>query len=139
MSNEDFLKRLNQQTFDAEATMKVDDRHWKDYLSLVLDDDFVIRRSALAVDGEPVVNQTRKQMIKWIERRPNTQRRNPEDVKTWCDETLCVITCAVVLEISGSPRRFQNVKVFEKRKGGKKDKHGDWKCVYWQVTEMPLQ
>jgi hypothetical protein len=140
MSNENLLKDLNQKTFDAEAMMKVEGLHWKDYLNLVLADEFVIRRSALIVDGEPVFNQTKEQMIEWIERHPNTQRRNPEDIRTWCDETLGVVTCAVVLEISGSRRRFQNVKIFEKKgKDGKKDKNGDWKCVYWQVTEMPLQ
>lgn len=122
------LKKLNQDTFDAEAKKKIGDDDWKTFLMKVLADEFTIRRANGAVP-----NQTREEMIKWIEERPPAER-NVDEVVAWCNETLGVVTCTVTMNDSeGKLRRYQNIKVF------KKQLQADWQCLYWQVTEAPAQ
>jgi hypothetical protein len=122
------LRRLNQDTFDAEAKNKIGDAEWDKYLRKVLADDFAIRRS-----NPTVSNQNRQEMIAWIEDRPVVERKLlQEEVVAWCDETLGVVTCPVTLNDSeGKLHRYQNIKVF------RRPLQGDWQCIYWQVTEAP--
>lgn len=121
------LRKLNQDTFDAEDKKKIGDDDWDKFLSKVLADEFIIRRSK-----PEIPNQTREEMIAVIDKR-SPAKRNVSEVVAWCNETLGVVTCSVTMDVEGKPRRYQNIKVF------KKQLQGNWQCLYWQVTEAPIQ
>ncbi len=122
------LRKLNQDTFDAEDQKKIGDDDWEEFLRNVLGAEFTIRRSGLTVP-----DQNLEQMIEWIKEHP-VAKRNLLDVVSWCDETLGVVTCPVtMMRDDNKLHRYQNIKVF------KKQPRGQWQCVYWQVTEAPTQ
>jgi hypothetical protein len=124
------LRKLNQDTFDAEAKKKIGNDDWDMFLRRVSADEFTIRRS-----NPTVPNQNREEMIDWIEKHPVADRHLLNDeVVSWCNEALGVVTCPVTMNDSeGKLRRYQNIKVF------KKQSQGNWQCLYWQVTEAPAQ
>lgn len=123
------LKELNQATFDAEEMKKIGDDSWDDFLRKVLAGDFIIRRSNPAVP-----NQNREEMIAWIESHPPATRNLlTTEILAWWNETLGVVIGPVIMnDHEGKLRRYQNIKVFQKRQT-------HWKCIYWQVTEAPAQ
>jgi mannose-6-phosphate isomerase-like protein (cupin superfamily) len=122
------LKKLNQETFAAEARENIGDVRWDEFLRKVLADDnedkFRLRRSR-----PDTPNEDREEMIENI-RKAEPRERNVfhNEVQVWCNETLGVVTCPVAMDINGQLRRYENIKVFKK-------KDGRWQCVYWQVTE----
>lgn len=126
----DVLKRLNQDTFDAEAKKAIGNDRWDEFLRNVLADEFIIRRSNPAIP-----DQTREQMIDWIGQRPVAERALlVSEVAGWCNETLGAVTCPVTMhDNAGKFRRYQNIKIF------KRQPQGHWQCLYWQVTEAPVQ
>ncbi len=121
------LKKLNQETFDAEAKKKIGKDNWDEFLKKILADDFIIRRSNPAFS-----NQTKAEMLKWIEDHSVTERKLGEAI-AWCDQELGVVVCPVTMIHDGKSHRYQNIKVFQKQL------QGEWQIVYWQVTEAPAE
>ncbi|MBI1929944.1 hypothetical protein HYR99_37545 [Candidatus Poribacteria bacterium] len=121
------LRKLNQDTFDAEAKKKIGEDNWDEFLKKVLADEFIIRRSNPAVP-----NQTKAEMLRWIEKHPAADR-DPLEPLVWCDQNLGVVVCPVMMVRDGTPHKYQNIKVF------KKQPQGNWQVVYWQVTEAPVE
>jgi len=121
------LKKLNQETFDAEAKKKIGKDNWDEFLKKVLADEFIIRRSNPALS-----NQTKAEMLKWLERHSAAERKLGEAI-AWCDQELGVVVCPLTMVINGTIHKFQNIKVFEKKSSG------NWQIVYWQVTEAPAE
>ena len=118
---------LNEKTFMAEAKNPIGNKSWDQFLDEVLAEEFIIRRSNPAI-----ANQSKKEMIDWIAARP-TPKRTPGALQFWNGDSLSVVTGDVSMDDeNGKARRYQNIKVF------KRGPEGNWKCVYWQVTEMPV-
>lgn len=124
------LMAVNRQTFEAEAKRNIGEERWDAVLQRVLAEDFTIRRS-----NPSVPDQSREQMIKWIDAHPVADRNLvSEAIRSWCIEALGVVVSPVTMrDTKGELHRYQNIKVFEKRPPGQ------WRCVYWQVTEAPVQ
>jgi hypothetical protein len=120
------ITQLNERTFEAEEREPAD--AWQAFLSRVLADDFVLRRSRPEVS-----NETKEQMIERIEA-PDYRivNRKVYDVRVWTSESLGVVSSVVELpDKSGEIQTYQNVKVFRSSRAG------EWLCVYWQVSGMP--
>jgi hypothetical protein len=122
MSND--LKKLNEDTFTAEAQSGIDGVDWDKFLQRVLSDDFRIRRSNLAI---PL--QDRDEMIAHIRKDKNPPKRRTSKVVMVEDGDYGVVTSIVTLE--GQTDQFHNLKVFFRQPSG------DWQCVYWQVSKLP--
>ncbi|HEY1400652.1 MAG TPA: hypothetical protein VF953_03630 [Terriglobales bacterium] len=124
---EHILRDLNTKTFDAEVKKDVEGRHWEAYLREALAPEFRLRRSNAQRKTQNV-----EQMIDFIRTAPAQTRTVVEsEIVVWCDENVGAITSPVTMAGSDGPvHRYQNVKVFEK-----KDR---WRCVYWQVSEAPI-
>jgi hypothetical protein len=121
------LKKLNKETFDAEAKKNIGTDSWREFLNKVLADDFIIRRSNPAVP-----NQAKAEMLIRIEEHTAVEREIGEAV-VWCDRELGVVVCPVMMLRDGKPHQYQNIKVCKKRP------QGEWQVVYWQVTEAPAE
>jgi hypothetical protein len=121
------LRELNRDTFLAEEKRNISDKSWREFLEQSLADDFMIRRARADLP-----NQTRQQMLDWIEAASIVERtiRDDETV-TWCTDTLGAVVCPIEMVKDGAVHRYQNVKLFRKHPGT------FWQCVYWQVTESP--
>jgi quercetin dioxygenase-like cupin family protein len=124
---EQALRRLNQQTFDAEAREPGDG--WRAFLEDVLAEDFVLRR---ARPGLPT--ESRRDMIERIASsgfKPPRRRVLPESVRVSTSGSVGVVESIVTLpDASGGEQAFQNVKVFS-------SSDGRWRCTYWQVSGLP--
>lgn len=128
-SDESELKRLNEETFLAEAKRSIGSRTWREYLENVLDDTFVLRRSR--PDRE---DEDKDAMLAAVERveQPPKRKLLPGTVRVWASETLGVVASTVTLPVEGQTSAFANVKVFVRSDGR------GWRCIYWQVSSRPL-
>jgi hypothetical protein len=124
--NGDGLVTLYRDTFVAEEQLHVTGKSWREYLEETLADDFVLRRSDKTVPSE-----RKGELLDRIASGPIRRRKVLEPV-AWCCDSLGVVAGPIEMEIDGVTHRFQNVKVFERRSPD------SWRCVYWQVTEMPV-
>jgi hypothetical protein len=122
MSND--LKKLNEDTFTAEAQGSINGVEWFEFLERVLSDDFRIRRSNLTI---PL--QGRDEMIAHIQKDKYPLKRQVDKVIVVEDSDYGLVTSIITLE--GQTDRFHNIKVFL-RQASK-----DWQCVYWQVSKLP--
>ncbi len=120
------LRDLNFKTFRAEegAETPIDGKSWEEFLQSVLADEFQIVRSKA---GTPQQKQNKAAMIEWIKMHPRGGVRiHEQEVVSWCNETIGVVTCPVTL----GEKDYRNIKVF------KKHPPAPWQCVYWQVTQL---
>jgi hypothetical protein len=124
------LETLNRLTFAAEnrgSDGKIGDEPWDVFLGRVLADDFVLRRSNAAKPDDD-----RATLVRAIrDGEPAERRVLADEARSWCSDTLGVVTCPVEMMRGADVHRYQNVKVFTRRPGE------EWRCVYWQVTEAP--
>lgn len=120
------LITLYRDTFAAEERQHVAGKSWSEYLEEALADDFVLRRS-----DKTVPNERKSEMLHRIASTPIRRRKVLEPV-AWCCDSLGVVAGPIEMDIDGVTRRFQNVKVFGR------PPPGSWRCLYWQVTEMPV-
>jgi hypothetical protein len=127
--NQAELEELNNNTFRAEAKESIGERSWREYLELVLADDFVLRRSAAEKPDED-----RVKMLESIDRTENPQKRSivPGSVRVWSSQEVGVVASTVTLLINEDMKAFGNVKVFMREPADR------WRCVYWQVSAKPL-
>jgi len=120
------LRDLNAKTFKAEegGGTQIERQSWKKFLQHVLAEEFRIVRSKI---GAPHQKQNKAAMIEWIDKHPRAGVEiHDQEVASWCNETLGVVTCSVTLD----GKDYRNVKVFNK------SPQGQWECVYWQVTQL---
>jgi hypothetical protein len=86
------LKKLNEDTFIAEAQGSVDGLEWDVFLDLVLSDDFRIRRS------RPIPLQDRNEMIAHIRKDEAPAKRQVDKVVVVEDGNYGMVTSIVKLE-----------------------------------------
>lgn len=123
------LRRLNDQTFRAEAKHEIEGLSWEAFLRSVLADDFALRRSSTDAQDE-----TREQMLARIRDtdRPVERTVLEKSVQVWASDALAAVKCVVTIPAeTGGAQLFQNIKVF------RANPPGNWLCVYWQVTARP--
>ena len=137
---EEELKKLNQLTFDAESrpTEGINSQNWKTFLQETLAANFSIRRANGAV-------QNKAEMLEFIEDSPSDKREVEEGSVTFPvqpgDEAFGVVTSVITLTSNKGKEnnpRYRNVKVFSRRitpTGAT----GPWRCVFWQVAELPKE
>lgn len=116
------LKKLNEDTFTAEAQSSINGVGWDKFLQRVLSGDFRIRRS-----NPTIPLQNRDEMIAHIQKDTNPVKRHPSNVVVFEDGGYGVVTST----LEGQPNRFHNIKVFFRQPSG------DWQRVYWQVSKLP--
>jgi len=122
------LRKLDAELFRAENGDDIDGIDWETYLRRTLADSFIIRRS-----DPRTPDQTREEMIRWIrERRVVRVPPQESEVVCWCEGSLGVVLSPVKVVNTSGGRLFRNVKVF------RRSSDGLWVCLYWQVTEAPL-
>jgi len=118
------LKRLNQQTFDAEAKKPVNGKDYKSFLQDVLACNFSIKRSTGII-------QNKCEMIEFVTgNNPMDREVDKETIKVFQqfgDDHFGVVTCVVTL--NSTKKRYRNIKVFSQQP------ESSWLCVYWQVVE----
>ena len=121
------LRRLNTDTFRAEAKETIDGVRWDEFLRSVLADSFVLRRSRVETEDED-----RDEMIRRIDATASPQPRKllEHTVQVWTADTLGVVKSVVTLPGETGDDLYQNIKVFV-------EKADVWNCVYWQVTARP--
>ena len=121
------LRKLNQEMFDAEGKDKIGEDSWDEFLKKVLSEKFIIRRS------NPILpNQSKEEMLAWIAEHPIIKRNLlEEETVVWCEEALGVVVCSVTMIRDEVLHKYQNIKVLNK------PLHGNWQCIYWQVSEAP--
>jgi hypothetical protein len=127
--DESELKRLNEETFRAEAKQPIRGTTWREYLTELLDETFVLRRSRS--DRE---NEDKAAMLHAIDQTEDPPERTllPDTVRVWISETVGVVASTVTLPVEGETKAFANVKVFTRPAAG------TWRCVYWQVSPRPM-
>jgi hypothetical protein len=127
--DESELRRLNEDTFRAEAKQPIGPKAWSVYLEEVLDEAFVLRRSR--PDRE---DEGKAAMLHAIDQVAQPPERSllPDSVRVWASETVGVVASTVTLPVEGETKAFANVKVFARSNSGA------WRCAYWQVSPRPL-
>jgi hypothetical protein len=113
------LEDLDRKLFRAEARLDIEGTGWRHFLEETLAEDFVLRRSK---PGSPP--ETRPEVIARIEASANPKERVPVPRDVWSDGNLGVVRTGGLLD----EKWFANIKVFRRDAG-------DWRCVYWQVTQ----
>jgi hypothetical protein len=123
------LRRLNEETFRAEAKQSIGGKTWREYLDGLLDESFVLRRSRADRD-----NEDKAAMLRAVDQDQHPAERSvlPDTVRVWASETLGVVVSTVTLPVEGETKAFANVKVFARAADG------TWRCIYWQVSPTPL-
>jgi hypothetical protein len=121
------LRRLNTDTFRAEAKETIDGVGWDEFLRSVLADNFVLRRSRVEAEDED-----RDEMIRRIDgtTSPPPRRLLEHTVQVWTADTLGVVKSVITLPGETGDDAYQNIKLFV-------ENDDMWSCVYWQVTARP--
>lgn len=121
------LLKLNSDTFKAEegGETKIGNDRWDEFLRKVLANEFKIRRA-----NHTLVDQDVEGMVGHINRSGPSESREilTKEVKLWVDGTLGVVASPLLFR----GKKYQNIKVFNKQLDG------HWLCVYWQVSEAPV-
>ena len=126
MTDEEKLRKLNEDTFVAEAKNPIDGEDWDKFLWRVLADDYRIKRANPAI-----LPQDKRRMIVHIQYDENPAERLVTDTQVFVDGGYGVVTCTVTL--TGQRDTFHNIKVFTRQLSK------DWQCVYWRVSKVTEQ
>ena len=118
------LQQLNEDTLHAankEQIGKVQE-DWEAFLRRVLADDFRISRASRMVDNK-------EEMIKQIQG-DERRREGLADVDGGIEGDYGVVTSVVTVQ--GDPDTYHHLKLFTRQPSG------EWQCVYWRVTRLPV-